>query len=103
MTHPSKVKGNSFERSLVNEAKDAGLDAERAYASNGLSLGYTEDVDCLVAGKKIQAKRRKVVAKWLIPSDTVDAVATRPDRGETLIVMRYSDFLEMLKDELPCS
>ena len=103
MTHPSKVKGNTFERELVDMAKDAGLSAKRAYASNGLSLGYTEDVDCLIAGKRIQAKRRKAVAKWLIPSDTVDMVATRPDRGETLIVMRYADLLNLLKDEPPCT
>ena len=98
MTHPSKVKGNTFERDLVNEAKEHGLLAERAYASNGRALGLTEDVDCLVGGKRIQAKRRKKVAKWLIPSDTVDCVATRPDGGEALIVMRYSAFLAMLKD-----
>ena len=103
MTHPSKVKGNTFERELVDMAKDVGLSAKRAYASNGLSLGYTEDVDCLIAGKRIQAKRRKKVAKWLIPSDTVDMVATRPDRGETLVVMRYADLLALLKDEPPCT
>lgn len=97
MTHPSKRKGNVFEWDLVNEAKDCGLPARRAYASDGRSLGLTTDVDCVIAGKKIQAKRRKKVAKWLIPGDTVDCVATRPDRGDTLIVMRYSTFLDMLK------
>jgi hypothetical protein len=99
MTHPSKRKGNSFERELVRDAKEHGLLAERAYASNGLALGLTEDVDCLVQGWKIQAKRRKKVASWLLPSDTVDCVATRPDGGETLVVMRYSAFLALLKDD----
>jgi Holliday junction resolvase len=98
MTHPSKRKGNVFEWDLINLAKDAGLEAKRSYASDGRSLGLTTDVDCLIAGKKIQAKRRKKVAKWLVPEDTVDCVATRPDRGDTLIVMKYSTFLDMLSN-----
>jgi len=36
MTHPSKVKGNGFEREVVQAFRDrAGWTAERAYASNG--------------------------------------------------------------------
>ena len=101
MTHPSKVKGNSFEYELVSVAKEHGLAAQRAFGSNGRALGLTEDVDCLIAGKKIQAKRRKKVAKWLIPEDTVDCVATRPDRGDILIVMKYETYLEMLKVAAP--
>jgi len=94
-----KQRGNSFERELVNLAKDEGLPAQRSYASDGRSLGLTTDVDCLIAGKKIQAKRRKKVAKWLIPEDTVDCVATRPDRGDILIVMKYATFLDMLQQQ----
>jgi len=97
MVHPSKDKGNNYERELVNSAKELGLKAVRAYASNGRSLGLTEDVDCLIGGYKVQAKRRKAVAAHLIPGENVDCVATRPDRGETLIVMRFTDWLDLIQ------
>ena len=38
MSSPSKRKGNAFERELVNTAKDWGLEAQRAWGSNGQSL-----------------------------------------------------------------
>lgn len=94
MTHPSKRKGNTFERELVNQAKALGLPAERAYASNGKSLGHGEDVDIVIAGQRIQCKRRKKLADYLVPGDGVDAVAIRQDRGETLVIVRLRDYLE---------
>ena len=45
MSSPSKVKGNTFEREVVNQAKEFGLKSIRAYASNGISIGEAEDVD----------------------------------------------------------
>ena len=48
MAHPSKVKGNKFERDVVNKAKEFGLDSKRAYASNGESLGMHAEVDLLI-------------------------------------------------------
>ena len=97
MTHPSKRKGNSFERELVNIAKASGIESKRAYASNGESLGLHPEVDCLVGGYKIQAKRRKVLASWLYPSNKVDVVAARPDGGEALVILTYSDWLDLVK------
>lgn len=97
VTHPSKNKGNTFERELVNEALAAGIEAKRAWGSNGLSLGMVEEVDCLIGGFKIQAKRRKSINKQLIPTESVDCVAMRCDHGEALIVMRFSDWLRFLK------
>lgn len=97
MTHPSKRKGNNYERELVNQATDSGLAAKRAYASNGESLGLHAEVDLLVGGLRVQAKRRKLVAEFMVPSDHVDAVAIRQDRGETLVVMNWWDWLDLLK------
>ena len=37
MSHPSKQKGNRFEREIVDKAKDRGLDAKRAWGSNGMA------------------------------------------------------------------
>lgn len=97
MTHPSKAKGNNFERQLVNTAKDSGIEAKRAYGSNGEALGHHAEVDCLVAGRRIQAKCRKSIAGYIAPSEHVDAVAIKENYGEVLIVLRYSDWLELVK------
>jgi len=96
MTHPSRRKGNRFELSLVNSAKESGLDAKRAYGSNGEALGHHPEVDLVVAGKRIQAKRRKALASFMVPSENVDAVAIRQDRGETLVVLTWWEYLDLI-------
>ena len=97
MPSPSKQKGNRFEREIVNKAIQSGLTAKRAWGSNGASLGMHEEVD-LVIGKdpeiKIQAKCRKSLASFLQPSEHVDAVVCKQDRGETLVILRLEDWLE---------
>ena len=55
MSHPSKLKGNRFEREIVDKAK------------------------------KLPA--------YLIPSEEVDAVVFKQDRGEILMLLRYEDWL----------
>ena len=96
MTHPSKRKGNLFEQTLVSQAKDSGLDAKRAYASDGQSLGEHAECDIKVGGKRIQCKRRKSIASFMQPNHHVDAVAIRQDRGETLIVMTWWEYLDLV-------
>ena len=96
MAHPSKVKGNKFERDVVNKAKEFGLDSKRAYASNGESLGMHAEVDLLIKDYKIQAKIRKSIASYLLPNKNVDAQVIRQDRGEAYIVMRLEDWLKTL-------
>ena len=94
MSHPSKQKGNRFEREIVDKAIDRGLkDSKRAWGSNGMALGEHPEVDCLVDGYKIQAKVRKKLPKYLIPSNEVDAVVFKQDRGEILMLIRYEDWL----------
>ncbi len=96
MPSPSKAKGNRFEREIVNTAIAHGLKSKRAWGSNGASLGMHEEVD-LIIGKepvfKIQAKCRKKLASFLLPSEHVDAVVCKQDRGETLIILRFDDWL----------
>lgn len=98
MPSPSKAKGNRFERAIVTKAKEVGVVARRAWGSNGVALGEHEEVDCLIAGYKIQAKCRKKLASFLLPSEHVDAVVCKQDRGETLIILRYEDWLEEKKN-----
>ena len=102
MTHKNKVRGNNLEREIVNAAKDIGLSAKRAYASDGRSLGKSEVVDVVVEHTTIQAKRRKKVAQWLYPDyhgDDVDAVVTRMDRKEPLAIIPLKRFLRLLQIE----
>ena len=93
MAHPSKLKGNRFEREIVDKAKDTGLEAKRAWGSNGMALGEHPEVDCLIGCHKIQAKVRKKLPAYLIPSKEVDAVVFKQDRGEILMLVRYEDWL----------
>ena len=97
MPSPSKAKGNRFEREVVNKAIQSGLTAKRAWGSNGASLGMHEEVDLIIGREpeiKIQAKCRKSLASFLQPSEHVDAVVCKQDRGETLIILRFEDWLE---------
>ena len=99
MSSPSKRKGNTFEREVVTQAKERGLTAIRAYASNGLSLGEAEDVDVKIGKLKGQCKRRKRIAMWLKPPESCDIALVREDRGKTYVIIEYGDFLSLLKGE----
>ena len=95
MAHPSKVKGNAFEREVVRLFESYDIECKRAWGSNGQALGLHEEVDCLAEGDlRIQAKRRKKIAEWLKPTEVVDAVVVREDRGENYIILRYNEFCD---------
>ena len=98
MASPSKQKGNRYERELVQDAEARGLPAERAYASNGRALGKVEEVDCIVAGCCIQAKRRKALPKFLQLDPGVDAVVFRQDNGESLVLVSWKDFQDKIEE-----
>jgi Holliday junction resolvase len=96
----SKSKGNTYERELVDQLAKEGYDVKRAWGSDGRSMGFTEDVDILAkkSGKtyKIQAKRRKSIPKWLAFGNC-DLVMTREDRGETIVLVKLDDWLNLVK------
>ena len=101
----SKQKGNRFEREIVKIINDAGHGAKRAYASNGLSLGESEecDIKAIINGfpYRIQAKVRKTIAKWIIPdTKVVDIQIVKADRGEPLVVQPLSEWLKDKKFQL---
>jgi len=104
MAHPSKRKGNRFERELVEAFAEAGLEAVRAYGSNGEALVTRSGVRCettvdvlVQGGLKVQAKRRRRVATYLQPPDGAHVTAVREDRGETLVVVPLELFLRLLR------
>ncbi len=103
MPSRSKQKGNRFEREVVNIAKERQIGAERAYASNGLSLGHTEEVDAVLDGKdkewRVQCKVRKNIAKWIKPNtENVDVQVVKEDRGTIYAILPFEDFLELIED-----
>ena len=97
MSSPSKIKGNTFEREVVNQAKKFGLKSIRAYASNGISIGEAEDVDVKIEEFRGQCKMRKRIASHMKPPESCEIALIKEDREETLVVMRYSEWLKLIK------
>ena len=105
MPHSSKRKGNRYEREIVEDAEAKGLEAERAFASNGRALGEQECVDLLIRGRadmvtdvvRIQAKRRKSIAQYLTPPEGADVTVIREDRGQSLVVCPLDEYLDLLR------
>ncbi len=99
MSHPSKRKGNGYERELVDQAKGLGMEAKRGWGSNGESMGEAADVDLLVAGHRLQAKRRGKLPAYLQIPDSCRAVVFRQDNDQSLVLMRWGDFLRVASFE----
>ena len=99
---PSKNKARviRLERLVVNQAKEVGINAIRAYASNGLSLGEAEDVDVKIGEFKGQCKMRKNIASFMKPPESCDIALIKTDREDTLVVIRYQDFLNMMLKQM---
>ena len=97
MPSKNKARGNRLERLVVNQAKEVGLEAVRAYASNGLALGEAEDVDVKIEEFRGQCKMRKRIASHMKPPESCEIALIKEDREETLVVMRYSEWLKLIK------
>lgn len=95
----NKLRGSNFERKLVNLAKDLGLEAKRAYASNGEALGEVKEVDLMVSGYRIQAKKRAKLPAYLDLDTGVDMVVFSRDHGEDLTLVPYEKVLEWIIKE----
>ena len=104
MSHPSKIKGNKFERDCCKLAEVFEIDGKRAWASDGRSLGLDAEVDVVIGSKKykdemhVQCKIRKRLPEYIFPkNDAIDSHVIREDRGETYIVLRYEDYLAEMR------
>lgn len=102
MTHPSKRKGNSLERDLVNEAREKGLEAKRVPLS-GAAEGYPGDVivhSSWGSDYCIEAKWRgdgfKQIYGWL-QHKNADALVIKADHQEPLCIIPYTKFLDLLQ------
>jgi Holliday junction resolvase len=96
MTAPSKRKGNALERELVKDAEAVGLEARRAWGSDGRSMGWGAEVDVLVQGLRVQAKKRARLPSYLHVPEGADATVFRENRGETWVLLRWRDLLDKL-------
>ena len=113
MSHPSKVKGNKFERDCCKKAELYEIPSKRAWGSDGRSMGLHQEVDMVLGDKKyndemhVQCKIRKRLPEYIFPkNDAIDSHVIRENRGEAYIVLRYDDYLSemrryrQLKDKL---
>ena len=103
MPSKNKARGNRFERLVISRAKNAGFEAERAWGSDGKSLGLTHDVDGIIKTKektwKLQMKKRKRLASYVKPSENVDVQVIGEDREEPLVVVPLNEFLKLIEDK----
>lgn len=102
MSAKERIKGNRVEREVVNYFKERGIDAKRAWGSNGISLGYDAEVDCVAHIKthdfRIQVKARKKIGKLYMPdTDKVDAHIVKMDRRKPVIILELDKFLDVIK------
>ena len=97
MSSKSKAKGNRFERLCVDIAQSLGLKAQRAWGSDGRSMGEHQEVDIKIENFKAQCKTRKRIAKWIKPSTEVNIQIVKEDRGEVFVIQNYEEWLEMVK------
>ena len=94
MPNRSKEKGNRFERYIVSRCEQTDIPSKRAWGSNGMSLGLPEEVDVLIDGVvRVQAKCRHRLPAYILPSPDIDMQVIKQDRGETMVVMRFDDWL----------
>ena len=101
MAHPSKIKGNGFEREVVEILQQHGIAAERIPLSGAVKGGsYEGDIRCPVRGvdRKLEAKRRArafmTLYGWM--GDNY-ALVVRDDRCQPLVLMRLSDWAGLAK------
>lgn len=107
MPHPSRAKGDRFERWCVNTLVDKfGIRASRVPLSGAAGGEYTDDLVMDVCGtrQRIECKTRKRAWSdlfgWLNPPHHEQppyALFIKADRTETLVVLPLSTFAELAK------
>lgn len=99
MPNRNKQRGYELEHELEVTAKEEGLDALRAWGSNGRAIGETEGVDLRVAKKRLQAKRHKKFPKWLQLPEGADYMVFREDYAKPVIQIPFREWCKLKKIE----
>jgi len=95
----SRAKGDRFERAIVRLLQDHGIGAERVPLSGSAGGRYSGDISipCLGRDLVVEAKSRgtgfRQLYKWL---EGRDALITRADRCEALVILRLDLAAEIL-------
>jgi hypothetical protein len=106
MGKSQRTKGAVYERAIVNTLKEAGIAAKRVPLSG---MGHEASEDGEFAGdivlpwlgkrEKFEAKKRgngfSLLYRWLGRHRGLFVAA---DRKETLVILRMSDFVELIRD-----
>ena len=95
MPSKSSRKGYAYEKELAEQLTEEGFKCQRAWGSDGRSMGVEPDVDIIADGIKIQAKRRKAIPKWL-ELGSCDVVMFRGDHRESLAVIPMKEYVRIL-------
>ena len=102
MSNKGKDKGYRFEKQCIDMLKDNDIEAQRAYGSNGLALGLTNDVDIKIEHKgkmyALQCKVRKRLGNIFKPNENNYGQVVKQDYDDPYITIRFKDFIELLKD-----
>ena len=87
MATKQKARGNSAEKYVVDCALEKGIESQRAWGSDGRSMGLSAADDGLIGWYRWQCKRfmHKYVPKWFI-TNVIDYLS-----GEIDIVTIYVD------------
>lgn len=87
MSHPNKVRGNGAERYIVERCEAHGIPAQRAFASDGRSMGLEASDDGTIGWYRWQSKRFKWqnVVQWFVKN------AIRYLTGKQHVVTFYID------------
>ncbi len=93
----SRDKGVRIERELVRLAQRRGLEAMRAWGSDGRTLGENADVDVRIEQVTVQVKARHRLPKWL--KSEADVLVLKETRGPWLAVIPLEWLLAYLKLE----
>ena len=99
MTSKSKAIGNRVEREVVALAHAHGMEAKRAWGSNGEALGCSKETDVLLAGKyRLQVKKKENFPKWLMEADTnVDAVVFKSNNKPFKVMIDLDTYFRLLR------
>ena len=97
MPNKSKIKGNTFERRIVNFFEAFGLSCRRAWWSDGRSMGLTEGVDGTLNDEyKWQAKCKAQISPFYIPNEEVDFQIFKGNRTGTYATMTAQTLADMI-------
>ena len=108
MAAKNKKRGNEAEYYIRKQLQRANFSVDRGWGSDGRAMGEHEEVDLRInhspANQKIQVKRRKQVAAYIIPSEHVDAQMLYVDRAkgvkrQVLAIVTLDRYMELLECE----